>query len=400
MGTSWLRWAAVGVFVLSTALNYLDRQLLAALAPTLKSEFQLSNAQYGEIVSVFSIVYAVMAPVAGWLIDRMGLTLVITFSMAVWSLAGVGTGLTRAFSGLLGCRTVLGVAEASGVPSSGKVNGLYLAPRELALGTAFNQVGITIGSIAAPLIVAVMAPRYGWRWTFTVCGALGFLWIPLWWITAKNIPPAAAQSTATARATGIQAVLRDQRIWGLAITNMLVMTLYTLWTNWTTIYFVRQHHLTEAQANREFAWIPPIFATLGGLFGGWLAYRAIRAGAGVLAARVRVCWTAGVLLLGTAAVPLMPSALLAAAAISASFFFCLSISTNLYAMPIDFFGAERAAFGVSILTCSYGLMQTFLSPLIGLMVDLLGFPAVCVAMSALPLAGIAILKATLRASAR
>lgn len=395
MGRSWLRWAAVGVLVLSTALNYLDRQLLAALAPTLKSEFQLSNAQYGEIVSVFSIVYAVMAPVAGWLVDRMGLTLVIVSSMAVWSLAGIATGLTRTFGGLLGCRTVLGVAEASGIPSSGKVNGLYLAPRELALGTAVNQVGITIGSIAAPLIVAVIAPRYGWRWTFTVCGALGFLWIPLWWITARHIPPG-AEAPQPVRTAGIQAVLRDRRIWGLAAANMLVMTLYTLWTNWTTIYFVQQHHLTEAQANRGFAWIPPIFATLGGLFGGWLAYRAIRGGAGVLAARMRVCWTAGVLLLGTAAVPLMPSALLAAAAIGASFFLCLSVSTNLYAMPIDFFGAERAAFGVSILTCSYGLMQTFLSPLIGLMVDHLGFPAVCVAMSVLPLAGIAVLRAATR----
>jgi ACS family hexuronate transporter-like MFS transporter len=396
MGKSWLRWAAVGVFVLSTALNYLDRQLLAALAPTLKSVFQLSNAQYGEIVSVFSIVYAVMAPVAGWLIDGLGLTLIITFSMAAWSLAGIATGLTRTFSGLLGCRTVLGVAEAAGIPCSGKVNGLYLAPRELALGTAFNQVGITIGSMAAPLIVAVMAPRYGWRWTFTVCGALGFLWIPLWWITARNIPPAAMQRPSNAPRSRIREVLRDRRIWGLAVANMLVMTLYTLWTNWTTIYFVQQHHLTEAQANREFAWIPPIFATLGGLFGGWLAYRAIRGGSSVLSARMRVCWTAGVLLLGTAAVPLMPSALLAAAAISASFFFCLSISTNLYAMPIDFFGVERAAFSVSILTCSYGLMQTFLSPLIGLMVDRLGFPMVCVALSALPLAGIAILRAVTR----
>jgi len=396
MGKSWLRWAAVGVFVLSTALNYLDRQLLAALAPTLKSEFQLSNAQYGQIVSVFSIVYAVMAPVAGWLTDRMGLTLIITFSMAAWSLAGVATGLTRTFGGLLGCRTLLGVAEAPGIPCSGKVNSLYLAPSELALGTAFNQVGITLGSIAAPLIVAVMAPSYGWRWTFTVCGALGFLWIPLWWITFKNIPPATSPIPAGSQSLGIQKVLRDRRIWGLAVANMLVMTLYTLWTNWTTIYFVQQHHLTETQANREFAWIPPIFATLGGLFGGWLAYRTIRGGAGVLSARMRVCWTAGVLLLGTAAVPLMPSALLAAAAISASFFLCLSISTNLYAMPIDFFGAASAAFSVSILTCSYGLMQTFLSPFIGLMVDRLGFPAVCVAMSALPLAGIAVLRAATR----
>src|SRR5207249_4271830 len=68
-----LRWIVLSIFVLSTALNYLDRLLLAALAPTLKSEFQLSNTQYGGLISVFSIVYAVMAPVAGWFIDRVGL---------------------------------------------------------------------------------------------------------------------------------------------------------------------------------------------------------------------------------------------------------------------------------------------------------------------------------------
>src|SRR5579872_6802683 len=78
-----LRWLVLSIFVLSTALNYLDRLLLAALAPTLKSEFHLSNTQYGGVISVFSIVYALAAPVAGWFIDRVGLNAGITVSMAV-----------------------------------------------------------------------------------------------------------------------------------------------------------------------------------------------------------------------------------------------------------------------------------------------------------------------------
>ena len=92
-----LRWVVLSIFVISTALNYLDRLLLAALAPTLKSEFHLSNTQYGGVISVFSIVYAAMAPVAGWFIDRVGLNAGITVSMAVWSAAGMATGLTRSF---------------------------------------------------------------------------------------------------------------------------------------------------------------------------------------------------------------------------------------------------------------------------------------------------------------
>jgi MFS transporter, ACS family, hexuronate transporter len=389
-----LRWIVLGVFVFSTALNYLDRLLVAALAPTLKSEFHLSNAQYGGIISVFSLVYALTAPVAGWFIDRIGLNAGITVSMAVWSLAGIATGVTRSFAGLLASRTVLGIGEAAGIPCAGKANATYLQPRELAFGTALNQVGITIGSIAAPLMVASMAPIYGWRSVFIVCGALGFVWIPIWWATAKRIAVPLTESSKPD--SGIAKILADRRIWGLAAANALVMTVYTLWTNWTTLYLVEQYHLTEIQANENFAWIPPVFATLGGFAGGWLAFRFIRERSDALPARLRICWLAAAALLLAAGVPLMPSPKLAAALISFSFFWCLAISTNIYAMPIDFFGARHAAFGVSILTSSYGLMQTLLSPLIGSMVDHFGFPAVCISLSVMPLAGIAILRAATR----
>jgi ACS family hexuronate transporter-like MFS transporter len=391
---SWTRWIAIGVFVLSSSLNYLDRLLLAALAPTIKIEFHLSNAEYGQIISVFSFVYALMAPLAGWLVDRVGLNAGITAAMSVWSLAGAATGLTQSLRGLIACRTVLGIGEAAGIPCTGKANGLYLAPRELALGTAMNQVGITIGSVAAPLMVAALAPVYGWRYTFVVSGVLGFLWIPLWWFVSRRVPARTrAQETPPA---GLGDILSDTRMWGLISANALVMTLYTLWTNWTTVYLVQERHLTEIDANRQFAWIPPVFATLGGFTGGWMAFRAIQNGSEVFASRMRVCWISAVLLLATALVPIAPSPVLAVAAISVSFFWCLAISTNLYAMPIDWFGPGRAAFGVSIITCSFGLMTALISPAIGAVVDQFGFAPVCTVMSVLPLAGIAVLRVSAR----
>ncbi len=385
------RWIAIGVFVLSSSLNYLDRQLLAALAPTLRGEFQLSNRQYGLVVSVFAMVYAAVAPAAGWFIDRVGLNRGAGIAVAFWSLAGSATAWTRSFSGLLACRTVLGAAEAAGIPAAGKANATYLEPRELALGTAFNQVGITLGSVAAPLIVTLMQPRYGWRSTFALCGALGFLWIPLWLFTSKRIPGVSAESPAR---QGGGSLLRDRRFWGLALANAFVMTLYALWSNWTTLYFVQERHMTQDQANRQFAWIPAVFATAGGFFGGIASYRWIRAGMNVLRARLRICWISAVILLGTAAVPLMPNPALAAAAISLSFFWTLAISTNVYALPIDLFGPGRAGLGVAALTCSFGLMTAFLSPWIGGMVDRVGFAPVCVVLSAMPLLGVAILQWT------
>jgi ACS family hexuronate transporter-like MFS transporter len=385
-----LRWFAIIVLLFASSLNYLDRQLLAALAPTLMSEFHLSNLEYGQIHSVFSIVYAVTAPFAGLFVDRVGLNAGVSISVILWSLVSAATGLTRSFPALLGCRTVLGLAEAAGIPCFGKATGIYLEPRELALGTAFNQVGISLGMFAAPLIVAALAPRYGWRSTFAVCGALGFVWVPLWWLVRKRVPTRKSNGdAATARISGL---LRDPRLWGVVFATIFIMTLYTLWTNWTTLYFVHEWHMTQEEANRRFAWIPPVFATLGGFFGGWISFRWIRGGVGVLAARRRVCWLSGAFLLATAAIPLMPSAGFAAAAVSSSFFWAVCSSTNLYAMPIDLFGAGRAAFGVSALTFAYGLMQAFVSPAIGGMVDHFGFPSVCVTVSALPLVGAWILR--------
>jgi hypothetical protein len=140
-----------------------------------------------------------------------------------------------------------------------------------------------------------------------------------------------------------------------------------------------------------------VFATAGGFFGGVLSYRWIRAGMAVLRARLRICWISAVILLATAAVPFMPHPALAAAAISLSFFWTLAISTNLYALPIDLFGSANAGLGVAALTCSFGLMTAFLSPWIGSVVDRVGFTPVCLALSIMPLVGVAILRWTLDA---
>jgi ACS family hexuronate transporter-like MFS transporter len=392
-GLQRLRWLAVSIFAISSLLNYLDRSLLSAAAPTLMGEFHLSNYEYGWVIFGFSIVYAVVAPLAGLFIDRVGLNAGISVAVLVWSMASVATGVTRSFGGLIASRALLGVAEAAGVPAYGKANAMYLAPRELALGTAVNQVGISLGLAAAPLVVAAMAPVYGWRAAFIVCGALGLVWVPLWLLTSKRIPVSTQKSTTPHMS--IRELLRDRRLWGLVLGTVFIMSLYTLWTNWTTVYFVKQWHLSQEDANRRFAWIPPMFATVGGFAGGWMAFHWIRGGMEVMAARMRVCWIcAAVACVATAAVPLAPSMLLGNVAISLSAFWAICASTNLYAMPIDMFGPGRAAFGVSMLTSAYGLMQAGFSLGIGKIVDHVGFSTVCLVMAALPLLGVAILRFT------
>ena len=381
------RWLVVGVLVASTALSFVDRQVLAALAPALKEQFNLSNHGYGWVVSAFSLTYALFAPAAGLLVDRIGLTVGLSTAVTLWSMAGVATGFAGGLGSLLACRAALGAAESAGIPATAKGFALYLKPHERAMGTALNQVGITVGMMAAPLLVGWLATAYGWRAAFVATGVAGLAWIPLWLLTVRRVPVPAATGSRNGSAT----LARDWRLWALAAANVLMMTVYSLWMNWTTIFLESVHGLTMADANRQFAWIPPVFASLGGLSGGWLSMRWARAGAGLYAARLRVCVIGGVALTTTALVPFVPGAALATAFISLSFFMAVAMSVNIYAMPLDLYGSGRAAFAVSALTASYGLMQTVASPIFGRLIDLFGFGPVCGVCGVLPLASLVLL---------
>jgi MFS transporter, ACS family, hexuronate transporter len=401
--TERFRWLVLAVFVLSSTINYLDRQALAQLAPTLRAEFQLSREQYGWILGVFSLMYAAAAPFAGVLIDRIGLNRGASLAIGVWSCAGIATGFTRGLGSLLACRSVLGAAEAAGIPAAGKAIHVYLHPPERALGNALNQAGVSLGAILAPPAAAWIAVHYGWRHAFVFTGTLGLLWIPLWrWASRWRRPPPsppeihAERSAAGSQTAGAAGILRDRRLWAFVAANALSMVGYSLWTNWTTQYLVDQHHLTGSQAAR-YAWIPPLIAMGGGFAGGWLSLRIMRMGIPATAARFRACLAAATLSLVTAAIPAAPTAAWASAGISVSFFAVSAFSVNTYTLPLDAFGGGGrdgpAAFAISMLVASYGAVQFIISPAFGAIIDRYGYTPVTTFTALTPLAACAVLRA-------
>jgi ACS family hexuronate transporter-like MFS transporter len=383
------RWAVLGVFVLSTAINYLDRATLGTVAPVVKSEFGLSNAEYGWIVNAFMFTYMLAAPLAGMLVDRIGLNRAVTLAVSVWSFAGIATGLSRGLAPLAACRSVLGFAEAGGIPAAGKAIHQYLRPAERALGNAMNQAAVSLGLVLAPPLATFITVRSGWRHAFIVTGAFGLLWIPLWLWASRHIPVAPAPKIEFRAGTDM---LRDRRLWVFVAANVLSMVPYSLWTNWTTLYLVDMHHLTLVQA-AWYAWIPPVFAAAGGFAGGWLSLRWIDSGLPAPAARYRVCLVAAVAALITAAIPGAPNPAAGSALISLSFLAVAAFSVNMYSLPLDTFGGSRAAFAVSMLTASAGAAG-LLSPLFGKLIDLHGYGPVTALAAAMPLLGCALLKIT------
>ena len=380
----------LSVFVLSTAINYLDRQTLATLAPLVRAEFHLSNTEYGLILAVFSIAYAACAPFAGMLIDGIGLNRAIGMAVGVWSCAGICTGFTHGLGGLVGCRGVLGMSEAAGIPGAGKAIHRYLLPAERALGNAWNQAGVSLGLILAPPVATWIAMRYGWRQAFVMTGTLGLIWIPVWSLTARAAEPRAALAGPHEVHTSGD-VLRSPRLWRLLAANALNMSVYSLWTNWTTLYLVEKHRLALAEAN-WYAVVPPAIAALGGFGGGWLSLVWMRAGWPAVAARTRVCLVGALLALPTALIPLLPTAGWTAAGISLSILAVSAVSVNVYTIPLDIFGGARTGFAVSMLVASYGAAQALISPVIGAVVDAHGYGPVCLVAAVLPLAAYAVLR--------
>lgn len=383
------RWTAVSVFALSSAWNYLDRLTLSAAAPRIMDEFHLSKTDYGWLLSAFSFSYTFASPFVGWFLDRVGLETGVLWAVGLWSLATALSGWTRSLGQLAGTRVFLGIWESAGVPAAGKLNAIYLAPRNRAVGAAMTQVGLSIAGVGAPLLVAAMT---GWRSPFFVCAALGFAWIPLWMAVRARVEP--YQAVPPQKQPGMFRLLKDRRLIVLVVANILWMGIYTLWSNWTTVFLVQDFGLTTKSAS-WYAWVPPIAATAGGFVGGWISRRAIDAGEPPVRARILGTLVSAIGCLMTVLVPLSPTPVWAMAAISASYFWVTAGSVNLYTIPVDIWGGEHAGTAISALVFAYGLLQTVISPVIGSLVDHFGFSPVCWLVALPPIAGWLLLRRNL-----
>lgn len=362
-----LRWWAVSIFIISSTLNYLDRQLLVTLAPLILQEFHLDQTGFGILISAFSIAYAASSLGTGWVLDRFGVNRGIFAAVGWWSAAAVGTGVAPGLGGLALCRACLGIGESAGVPAVGKLNGYYLKPEERALGAAVNGIGLTVGAAIAPLWLGV-AIAHGWRLPFIVTGLCGFIWIPVWYLVGRAIPPHYRETEAAAeRPRALLAILRERNLQLLVGANVLWMGSFSLWSNWSTLYLTHVQHLALKDTAR-YVWIPPLVSNLGGFFGGWLSLHWMKKAAAVPARRKAV-WVSAAGSLATLLVLFAPTAAWATAWISLSFFFSLAGSVNIYALPIDIFGARRTGVALAALTCSFGVLQTVISPIIGYLSD-------------------------------
>ena len=200
------RWIICSLLFFATTVNYLDRQVLSLtykdfIAPV----FGWSDNDYGTITAVFSIIYALCNLFAGKFIDRLGTKKGYLWAIFIWSLGaclhagcGVGTSMLKAmgFLGMMGittsvwlflaCRAVLALGEAGNFPAAIKVTAEYFPKKDRAFATSIFNSGSSVGALAAPLSIPLIAKFCGWEMSFIIIGALGFVWMGFWmWLYKK-----------------------------------------------------------------------------------------------------------------------------------------------------------------------------------------------------------------------
>lgn len=176
-----LRWWMLSLVFLATTFNYLDRQVMGLLKPTLETEFHWDEKDYSYIVMAFTATYALGYLAMGRFIDRVGTKIGYAVSLIVWSLASIGHGFVKSTVGFIMARMALGLSEAGNFPAAIKSVAEWFPKKERALATGIFNSGATVGAILAPVLVPFILGHYGWQQTFVWIGALGLLWIILWW---------------------------------------------------------------------------------------------------------------------------------------------------------------------------------------------------------------------------
>jgi ACS family hexuronate transporter-like MFS transporter len=334
----------VGLLFLSTLINFLDRQTLSIVIPTLRDQFSLSNIDYSRIVFAFLLGYTLSQTLAGRLIDRIGTRTGMIVCVTIWSAAAMLQGLANGFLSFCFARLLLGLAEAGNWPGAVKAMSERFEPERRGFAIGLFHSGAFFGAIIAPPLVVALVHSWGWRYMFVGIGALGFLWVWKWASFQGNKPYRQSPSLPRIEpgANSIWKYLRLRSIWGLIVGRSLADPVWWFYVFWLPEYLVRNRGFALSTIGSTL-WIPFVFAALGSGLGGSASGTLVRRGVRpVLARKIVMVTGATLMLLGIPAF-LVKSGAVAIALICVVLFGYSSWAANFLSLPADLFPAGDVA---------------------------------------------------------
>jgi ACS family hexuronate transporter-like MFS transporter len=354
------RWTICALLFFATTINYMDRQVLGILAPTLQRDLGWTEVQYGEIVSWFTLAYALGYLGVGRLMDKVGTRKGFSISIIIWSLAAMGHALVRTVGGFGFARFMLGLGESGNFPGALKTVAEWFPVRERSLATGIFNAGSNVGAIVAPLVVPWIALTWGWQWAFIAVGAIGFIWLGFW-LAIYRQPGEHPQITAAElsyirdgsgapeaiRTTPWQRLIGKRQTWAFALGKFMTDPVWWFYLFWLPKFLDAKFGVKLSSVALPLVAIY-LMADVGSVFGGWLSGAFIKHGWTVNAGRKTTMLIAALLIVPTMLAPLAShlwvAVLIVGVAASAHQWW----SANIFTLPSDMFPRQAVGTVVGI----------------------------------------------------
>jgi ACS family hexuronate transporter-like MFS transporter len=293
------RWMICALLFAATAINYIDRQTIGVLKPTLQAELKWTEVSYADIVFWFQAAYAIGYLGFGPIIDRIGARAGYAVAFSVWTLAHIGHGFVHSITQFAVMRFTLGLGESGGFPSSLKAVSEWFPQKERALAVGIFNAGSNVGAIVTPLVVPAITLLWGWRAAFVATGVATFVWLIAWLAIYRNpgvhpkLSPAElayiragddVSSPKVSASVSWSKLLRVRETWAYALGKFLTDPIWWLYLFWLPDFLSKRYNLDL----KSFG--PPLVAIyllsdIGSVVGGWGSSRLMKAGRSANAAR-------------------------------------------------------------------------------------------------------------------
>ena len=339
------RWIILALVFTAIMLNYVDRQIIALLKPTLQQEFSWTDRDYGHMTSAFQFAAAIAFLFTGWFIDKVGIRAGFAIGVGVWSLAGIGHAFASTVTQFITARAVLGAAESVGTPAAVKTAATYFPARERATALGLGNTAPNIGAVLTPLLVPPFAIIFGWQAAFIVAGALGLVWVVAW--LALDVKPEAVEDEFEESTKGWSSLLTQRRTWAIAIAKMLTDAVWWFLLFWLPDLFHKVFGLSQGTVGLPVALVYAM-AAMGAISGGWLPGKLMDRGWSVDRSRKTALLVYAIIVLPVPLVLGVSGPWTAAFLIGLALFAHQGFSTNIFALTADLFPARLVGSAIGL----------------------------------------------------
>ncbi|MBV9514910.1 MAG: MFS transporter [Mycobacteriaceae bacterium] len=289
------RWVILGLLFVITTVNYMDRNILGVLKPTIQGDLHFTETDFGNIIFFFSIAYAIGYAGMGWLTDRIGVRLGLAVAAILWCAASTAHGLVASVGGFILARLVLGLGEGGNFPTCIKAVATWFPVRDRAFATGLFNSGSNIGAMLAPLIGAAVVALAGWQAAFYVTGSIGLIWV-VFWLVSYRAPEEHPRVTPSELAyidqdpeVAVQKVpwgelLAYPGTWVYIVGGVLTNPAWWFYNNWVPSFLNSKFHVSLFAVGLPLVLIY-LMTDLGSIGGGWISSRLIKIGMDVFPAR-------------------------------------------------------------------------------------------------------------------